>query len=249
MSRIVKRSAWVAVVDTFPGELQEDRPASRDRNEVAAVFASAEVMRLASQRADALLQAASKKAAALVAKAESQARELAKKAYQEGFAQGRKEGLEAGRAEATQSVMRAMESHFTSLDKAVADIVALRREILREAEPELVKFAARIAEKIVRREFAQPEATADLARSLLAEVEDESRITVYLPEAVAQSPDLKRRLQEGVNKHLSVAADPALQPGDVRIETQWGWVDGRLQLRWERLMRAFEEAVVSDEVD
>lgn len=247
MSRIIKGREWARDSGPLEGDVDTDAYMGRDTEDVAAVFASAEVMRLTAQRAERLLKKAAARASATVSEAESQARSLAEEAYNAGYASGRHEGLEAGRKEAVVAMRKEAAGHLDAMARAVEELQALRREILQEAEPELIKFASRIAEKILRRELADPSATVDVARSLIAEVEDESRVTVYLPEAAAVVSDVEERLQGASRRHLTIATDPALGPGDVRIETEWGWVDGRLALRWDRLMRAFEEAVVDDE--
>ena len=84
---------------------------------------------------------------------------------------------------------------------------------------------------------------------LLAEVRDESRITLYLPEGVQRTEDEALKLADGDSSggiQLVVKHDPTLSLGDVRIETAWGWIDGRASVRWQRLVEALRRGIDDD---
>lgn len=210
------------------------------------VFDAAEIMRRAAQRAAALLREAERKSeqqlAAAAAEIERLEEETRRKGYEAGFAEGFAEGRAEGEAQARREASGLLES----LSAAVQEIGELRRALLVEAADDAVKFAVLIAEKIVKQVLQDPEATARLAGELLQELREESRVVIYLPPEAVEHPETERIIAQRAGDagvRWTLAADPSLAPGDVRIETEWGWVDGRGSVRWARLIRALEESV------
>lgn len=231
-----------------------DRPAltmsKSDRASTRALFEAATIVREASKRAARLLQSAAERAEDTVVTAtnriETIEAEARKKGYEEGFAAGFAEGKE----KAAKQVRAELVHILTSLENAVDHLGNERRAALAQMESDIVKFAVLLAERVIRRELPDPETTVSIAGSLLHDLKEESRVIVHLPPAVAEHPEVERRLSEaaaGSGVRWKIAADPGLQMGDVRIETEWGWVDGRASIRWSRLIRSLEEAVRHDE--
>jgi flagellar biosynthesis/type III secretory pathway protein FliH len=146
----------------------------------------------------------------------------------------RRDAAEAGRAE---GLARAA--------AALASAQAARDALLAGAAAELGGLAVSIARRILGRELAlSPEAVAAVAARAVREVRARRDVTVRVSpsdeEAVRRAePGLAALLERGA---LSVRADPALQPGDVVVESEAGRVDARVETQLAAFARALGES-------
>lgn len=231
--------------DDFSQPLSES-----ERHATRALFEAATIVRKASKRAARMLQTAAEQAQDTVITATDRVEIIEEDARKAGYEAGYSAGFEAGKEQAAQHFREELADVFTSLENAVDYLGKERRAALARMESDIVKFAVLLAERVVRRQLPDPETTVSIAGSLLHDLKEESRVIVHLPPAVAEHPDVERRLGEvaaGSGVRWKIAADPGLQMGDVRVETEWGWVDGRAAIRWSRLISSLEEAVRHDE--
>lgn len=246
MSRIVK-------ADQLPCSAPAQAPSRRvvqARRRAAAVLDAAQIMRAAEERAAAVLRAAEEQAAALL---EDQQRELVR-LREEAVRRGYEEGYAEGRAAGERAAQDAAQGHLAELAAAVRraseELSQLRRQVLAEAEGDIVKFAILVAERVLRGELADPQRTWAIARSLLAEVADESYVKVFLPPCVGDPAEGRVQLATaapGSGVRVEIEIDPSLGPGDVRVETRWGWLDGRAPVRWRRLVEALQRGAMGDD--
>lgn len=221
-----------------------------ERQSTRALFDAAAIVREASQRAARMVRLAAERAENIVAAATERVEAIEAEARQVGYQEGFHAGFAAGKEEAIKQAREEMAQIFASLEKAVDHLGQERRSALARMESDIVKFAVLLAERVIRRQLPDPETTVSIAGALLHDLKEESRVTIHLPPAVVEHPEVERRLSEVAASsgiRWKIAADPSLRMGDVRIETEWGWVDGRASIRWSRLVRALEEAVRQDE--
>lgn len=253
MSSIIKAENIEADVQRDTARKALPKPHRRNASRTAAsVVDAAAIVQSARTRAAAILQGAQTAATRIVEEAEERATVLREQSmeegYREGYARGSAEGYEAAEREGQRRWQEAVEA----LELARQELEAVRAEALASAERDMVKFAVLIAEKILRAELADPERTLAIARSLLAEVRDESSVTLYLPAELGMHDEGSSRLVEGASGtgvQLVVKSDPTLGLGDVRIETAWGWIDGRAPVRWRRLIEALRRGIDDDDDD
>lgn len=221
-----------------------------ERASTRALFEAATLVREASQRAARMIRMAAERAENIVSAATDRVEAIEAEARKAGYQEGFDAGFAAGKEEAAKQMRAEMQHVFTTLEKAVDHLGQERRAALAQMESDVVKFAVLLAERVVRRQLPDPETTVSIAGSLLHDLKEESRVIIHLPPAVVEHPEVERRLSEAAaasGVRWKIAADPSLQMGDVRIETEWGWVDGRASIRWSRLIRSLEEAVRHDE--
>lgn len=251
MSRIIKAESIEAAIES--GAFRRGLPQRRRTSRAAAsVVDAATIVQSARARAMAILEGAQTAAARLLEDAEIQAASVREQAREEGYREGYAQGVAEGREVAEQDGAHRWNEALASVQEAVRELGALRAEALASAETDMVKFAVLIAEKILRVELADPERTLAIARSLLAEVRDESRVTLYLPAELQLADGEIRELvdtQASAGMQLIVKYDSGLALGDVRIETAWGWIDGRASVRWERLVEALRRGIDDDDGD
>jgi type III secretion protein L len=171
-------------------------------------------------------------AAQIVDAAHAQARKILENAEQERqtvIEGARREGYEHGLA------------HWNA---AVAEVNAARDRHVAESEPELIRLAIRIAQKIIGEELrTNPEVIVNIARECLQGLGRERSLTLRVHPA---DVDLMRRcidlLREaaGPQRSIEVVSDPAVGAGGCIVQSEYGVVDARLETQ----IRCMEEILV-----
>jgi type III secretion protein L len=191
----------------------------------ASPFAAAKVMKR--EAYDATLEAAQ-----ILDAAHAQARKILENAEQE-----RQTAIEAARQEG-------YEHGLAEWNAAVAEVNAARDRRVAESEPELIRLAVRIAQKIIGEELrTTPETIVNIARECLHGLGRERSLTLRVQPAdvdlMRRSIDLLRDAA-GPQRSIDVVADPAVGPGGCLVESEYGVVDARLETQ----IRCMEEILV-----
>jgi flagellar biosynthesis/type III secretory pathway protein FliH len=165
------------------------------------------------------------RARALVAQAEAVARRIREEAEGEvsrARAQGLEEGRQAGLAAAAVELVRAAEA---------------RDGLLAAARGDLLDAAAALAERILRREIERDgDVVAAMAERALAEARAQRRVSLHV------NPADVGRLRAGgmLPPAVDLREDASVSPGGVRVETEAGEIDGRVEAQVEALRRALD---------
>jgi flagellar biosynthesis/type III secretory pathway protein FliH len=175
------------------------------------------------------LQGAQERAQRIIAEAEAHAVAVRAKAEEEA-------GLALSAARAA--------GHAAGLAQAAASMAIaaqVREAKLAELDAAVVEVALEVARRVVGRELAtSPQAVLDVARRALRAAAGAGDILLRVaPEDLetvrgAEGP-LRTLLEQG---SLSIAEDPALQRGEVVVETSGGRVDARIGAQLEAFRRA-----------
>jgi type III secretion protein L len=175
---------------------------------------------------------ATREAAQILDVAHEQARKVLEAAGQE-----RQTILEAARQEG-------YDQGLQQWNAAVAEVNAARDRYLAESEPELIRLAVRIAQKIIGEELrTNPEAIVSVARECLQCAGRERSLTLRTNPA---DLDLIRRrivvLREAAGPHRSIelAGDATVTPGGCIVESEYGVIDARLETQ----IRCMEEVLL-----
>ena len=202
-------------------------------------------------QADALIESGRREAELLVAAAKSQGHQLLAQAQADAVAMGAKAqsegtvaGLEAGRAEAAEHIA----DGIATLADLIESARAQRREIVDGAEPELLKLAMAIAERIVHREIEiDPEIVTSMVRVGLARLSGREKVTIRVnPGDVATMREHRETLLSNSDvESLRVVEDQRVDRGGVVIETESGTIDAKIgtQLREARRVLSPDEPV------
>ncbi|MEA2663793.1 MAG: flagellar assembly protein FliH, partial [Candidatus Eremiobacteraeota bacterium] len=202
--------------------------------------------------AQALLDEAARNAEALLADAHQRARALVEDAAaradaiaQDARAKGHAEGLGAGRAQAERDVDDMLATMRELLEMARAE----RRKLLEDAEPELVRLALGIAERVLHQQVALDRGVVvEMARTAIARLIERDSVTVRVNPA-----DLERIREHreelvaiGDIRNLRVVEDQRVGRGGVVVETEAGTIDARIatQLDEARKILHIEDDVV-----
>lgn len=166
-----------------------------------------------------------------------EAERIRKEARDEGYNQGINEAMEKAAAEASnikeqaRSVLRQAEE--------------IHRQTLESMEAEIVSLAVEIAEKVLSVNLEiHPQVVAELAEKAFSMLHDREKVFLFVnPSEYGIYEDRRDELM----KHLSpgglldIISDPVILPGGFIIETEYGRLDARLDVRWENLLKALEE--------
>jgi len=203
-------------------------------------------------QADALLQNAAADAERLLKDAHDRARALIEDAAAraDGIAQdarkrGQQEGFDAGRAEADREMNDMLVTMRGLLEMARVE----RHKLMEEAEPELVRLALGIAERVLHQQVALDRGVVvEMAKTAIGRLIERDSVTVRVNPA-----DLERMREHrdeliaiGDIKNLRVVEDQRVDRGGVVVDTDAGTIDARIgtQLDEARKILHIEDDVV-----
>jgi len=162
-----------------------------------------------------------------------------RRAFEEGFAQGERAGLEVGREKAT--------SYIAALADALEGACAVRGEIHRQAHEEVTLLAVAIAERIVRRTLALDRPLfVERLQALIAELDDPTTVTLRLhPLDLAYIEQHEGEWRPRLTRvtHLNLEESHEVQQGDICVETPTVSVDARIATLLATIGTRLTEAV------
>jgi type III secretion protein L len=151
-----------------------------------------------------------------------QAEEYRQRGYEEGY----NEGLEQGKQELTQTIL---------------GINRQNEERFRNYEPELVRLAVRIAEKIIGQQVqVNPETVVHIVAKALGAVRHQREIFIRVnPDDYNVIQEHKSMLLEKLSRaqDIDIRPDPNIHPGSCRIESELGTIDANLTHQLEAIER------------
>jgi flagellar assembly protein FliH len=166
---------------------------------------------------------------------------LEKEAYEKGFAQGEKDGIELGHKK-TEVVLQQLRSLLAEMERQ-------RNVLYHNFGREMVHLILGIAQKVLHREIVMKEddITQTLQRAI-TQVVDRKKVIVHLHpadyQALADHPDSVPYAQ-GAEQGLKIVADPGIQRGGCLLETSFGDVDATIDAQLgcvaEQIWKIFEE--------
>jgi flagellar assembly protein FliH len=156
---------------------------------------------------------------------------------QEAHAAGFREGEAAGRSHAAASLQPVIER----LSATIQEIAGLRARMRREAEADLLRLAAAIARRVLRREIAvDPDAMHGLVLGALEKLQSQeiSRVRVHPQHAALVSACLRQMV---AGSPVEVIPDPSREPGAVIFETERGNLDASVESQLREIERGLAD--------
>lgn len=147
------------------------------------------------------------------------------------------EGLRQGREEAASAIRDAAQK----LAATMTDLASYKRKLRFQAELEVVRLSIAIARRILNRELAtDPEALQGIVHAALFKLQGRELWQVRVS---PRACEITRRYVEeaGLAASITVIADPALQTGDLLIETPSGELDASVGTQLQEIERGFTE--------
>ena len=192
------------------------------------------------READLLVQAAKGQAQQILAQARTDVEDLRTQAQADGSARGQ----EAGRAQAAEEAREAIATLHDLVESARTE----RRSIVDGAEPEVVRLALAVAERVLHREIEiQPDVVLGMVRVGLSRLSGREKVTVRVnPGDLATMREHREALLNGNDiEGLRIVEDQRVDRGGVVIETESGTIDAKIgtQLREARRLFAPDEQI------
>lgn len=160
--------------------------------------------------------------------------ETRESAHNEGFNQGHLEGVEHAQSELAEKLGIATRV----AENAIVD----RRDLLKDAEAEVVRLSVHIARRIISRELrTDPSLIRDIAESALRFVTEDGTVKLRInPEDHAELRSYWSRAHSSgeMGRTFEIVPDPVIGRGGVLIETRSGTVDAQLETQLDEIARA-----------
>lgn len=177
---------------------------------------------------------AQSEAALILNRARGEAESIRNKAREEGLAQGKGQGQK----EVEQKIKEALET----LNEAVKE----RKNIIKDAEAEILRLALKAAEQIIRSEVSlHRDVCLNIVSEAINRVSDREQVIVKVnredAEYIKKYKDRLAGIVDGV-KSFSVLEDSQIEPGGCVIETNLGYVDARISTKLAALEEALKKA-------
>jgi flagellar assembly protein FliH len=215
---------------------------ARTRADVDAIRTKADLLLDdAARNAEALLVDAHDRARALIEDAAARADAIAQEARTAGHAKG----FAAGREDADREMNVMLETMRGLLDMAHVE----RRKLIEDAEPELVRLALGIAERVLHQQVALDRGVVvEMAKTAILRLIERDSVTVRVNPA-----DLERVREHreelvalGDIRNLRIVEDQRIDRGGVVVDTDAGTIDARIrtQLDQARKILHIEDDVV-----
>lgn len=181
---------------------------------------------------------------ALIEEARAEAREAG---YQQGLEEGRSKGEQEGVEKTASEWLQKMDSYQAGEGRQVAErlqsiLQIAQREVQglqQQMAPDVLQLACDIARQVVRQELrSNPQALMPVVREAMDMLSAESK-----PVAARLNPEDWEQLKDALKAEfpqpkIEWLADPAILPGDCKLESAGAQVDGSLEKRWQRAVAA-----------
>lgn len=153
---------------------------------------------------------------------------------------------ERGLAEGMRVAEEAYQAKLARLEALIEQVRAERSEFFARIEPEVVRLAVAIAEKVIQQELeTRPEVVVEMVRAAMARLRDREVLRISLNprdlERVREAKDDLVGAVDGVKK-IDVIEDRRVDPGGCVIESPNGTLDARVRTQIEEIERALELA-------
>jgi flagellar assembly protein FliH len=160
-----------------------------------------------------------------------------KTAYENGFMQGEKSGLEIAE--------KNVEAIMKRYSDAILEISKLRSYLHIQVEHEVVKLAVEVAKKIVHREInADPDVIQTLVHVALSHVAEKSAVTIHLnPADYNHLLEQRAGLAQAAACDIALLADKSIDRGGCLIQTTCGDIDARIEEKFREVEHAFFEGL------
>ncbi len=173
-----------------------------------------------------------------VAEAKKKAELIEREAYEKGFAQGEKDGLELG----TKKVDKALDR----IHQTLQEMDSYWQEFIKLNEKEILHVICSIAEKIVH---GRVKVDHTVVRETILEVlslsAERSEVTARVsPEDLEYVKEVRPEFFDRIKelKSITIESDRSISPGGCFMETVFGQVDARLESQFNKIAEAVERA-------
>jgi flagellar assembly protein FliH len=201
-----------------------------------------------------IVDEAARSAQLLIDDAELRARGVMDDATQEAKTLGdnaRRQGREEGYASGVREAQAAMAGMLETMRELVEGVRTQRHALLTSAEPELVRLAVGIAERVLHQQIAlDGGVVVEMARAAIAHIVDREKITVRVnPADIERMREHRDELLAlGDVKTMRVIEDQRVDRGGVIVETDGGSIDAKISTQLteaRKILHIVDDVVVT----
>jgi flagellar assembly protein FliH len=202
---------------------------------------------LSAENARQLNQAAQEMEEKILKEARDRALLIEREAYEKGFAQGERDGLELGE--------KRLEAILDTFRKILEEIGSLRRDLYQTYEAEMVRLVLALTRKILRHDLPLPEGwVKETVKAAFQYVLEPRKVILHLNpkdyQYLLNHPEGFPFSQGGKEESkVEVVADPSITRGGCFLETPQGDIDATLETQIGTLLPAvwqkFEQTALS----
>jgi len=159
---------------------------------------------------------------------------LEKEAYEKGFAQGEKAGIELGE--------KRFDSVVKSFTEALEEVRRLKEELYQKSEQEMIELVLAIARRITKKEVSTDrKIILSMINSALKYIADKEEIRVRLnPSDLEFASQHKEEIAEGMEgmRNLIFKGDEGVSRGNAIIESNRGIIDCGIEKHLQKVEEA-----------
>ena len=164
---------------------------------------------------------------------------LERDAFAKGYAQGERAGTEAAATRGDAMLRR--------MAQTLAELAALRADVIRRTERQMVQLVLAIAERVVKREITLDRGLlVGMARAALDRLGERASATIRL------HPDdhaVISRNNPIENDQIRIIADPVVSRGGCLVQSDFGFMDASADSQFRELARALLADAESPDAD
>ncbi|MFZ7104592.1 MAG: FliH/SctL family protein [Peptococcaceae bacterium] len=240
MSKIIKANNLIYINEKVPGTETIDDFFTSESAET--LYEEARLM------VEELINEARIKADRIIDNAHLEAKQIADAAHHDAenmksqaFTEGLQQGKEAGLSEVSKKI--------AETDEIIKKAYQEKKNILNGLEDEIIGFAVKLAEKVIRTEIANnPEVVNNIAKSLLDMVQDAETVTLKMnPEDYNYLLDFYTELQARLSKgSLKLEQDSTLNKGDCLVISEGGLIIAKIDQEINKLQEILQDVKHND---
>src|SRR5688572_29150350 len=147
-------------------------------------------------------------------------------------------GLAQGEVASISTSSERGEAMLNRLTQTLQDLTRLRAEMIRQTERQMVQLALAVARRIVHREVSlDQDLLIAMARVALERLGDNARATVRLHPDDYHATGAAR-VGQALGTNVTVLADPKVERGGCRVESDLGTLDAGVDAQIQEIARA-----------
>jgi flagellar assembly protein FliH len=152
----------------------------------------------------------------------------------------RRESFEGGRRQGDQQARAELEPVLGRLHSSVNEVIAMRSDLRRRAETDVVKLALLIAKRVLHREMAVDEnALTALARVAFERLTRSESYSITVHPRFA--PAIKAALPGNFAARVRIEPDPGCEAGTLVIHSAEGVIDASIDAQLEEISRGLTD--------
>lgn len=217
-------------------------PAKMKDEDNGVADAVASLMAQAALQTEEIASRARASAEEIIRQAQLACEQIKQEAYQNAFNQGQLEGSDAGYREGMAKAKEETATMRAQAAQVLEQTEKIRSHTLEALEQEIIDLAREIAEKLLSAQLAlDPGKVLQVAVESLHLVAERLNVVLYInPMELELVKSRKGELLGALppRAELQVIADPSVQTGGCRVETEQGWVDATMETRRKELIKA-----------